>query len=210
MDRFSITIRGISPIMTNRMTQEQLEGLRDKTKKKAKSAAALPAQTEAEQKIYYNADKEPVIPKENLMSCLIEAGKFIRLDGKRQLSTKDTTIVPGILWLEGLSFPILKPNGADPSHWGLAEWKYDMRQGRNPNGGEAVCIVRPRWDEWALRFDALMETEELSENAFRQLFDYAGRRIGLCDFRTERKGFFGQFVVDVWRNHSAEETNKAA
>jgi hypothetical protein len=211
MERFEITLQGNGTgMMTNRMTPEELELLRDKSKKKAKSASAPPAQKVAEQKVYYDAKKRACVPKENLMACLIEAGKFIRLDGKRQLSTKDTTIVPGLLSIDGVSFPLLKPGKGEADKWGLAEWRYDMRQGRNPNGGEAVCIVRPRWDEWAINFTSTMYTEELSESAFRQLFDYAGMRVGLGDFRPARKGFFGQFCVTQWKKLTADDERKAA
>jgi hypothetical protein len=206
MQRTRITLKGITAMFTNRMSKEALEGLRDKTRKKPKCAAAPPAQEEAAKKVYRDHKGHAVIPRENLMACLIAAGQFIRLDGKRQLSTKDTSIVPGLLMIDEDYFPILKPGTGDESEWGLAEWKYDMRQGRNPNGEEAVCIVRPRWDEWALTFHCTIDTDELSEDAFRKLFDYAGRRVGLCDYRVIRKGFFGQFVVTRWDRLSVDET----
>ena len=210
MKRIRIIVRGQGAIMTNRMTLEALEGLRDKTKKKAKCATTPTAEEEAEQKVYYDAKKRPCIPRENLMACLIEAGKFIRLDGKRQLSTKDSTIIPGLLSIEEESFPILKPGKGDPEKWGLATWRYDMRQGRNPNGGEAVCIVRPMWENWAITFTADLETDDLPESTFRQLFDYGGRRVGLCDYRPACKGTFGQFVIDLWEDISPKDEKKAA
>ena len=74
-----------------------------------------------------------------------------------------------------------------------------MRQGRNPNGGEAVCIIRPRFDAWALELSLLAALDSIPESTMRQLVDIAGSRIGLCDFRPQRRGIFGTFRVDSWR-----------
>jgi hypothetical protein len=202
MIRTSIVLRGTRPLLTNRMTPEELQRLHDKTK--APKSAGRPSPEDVAASKVYTANGQPCLPVENLMSCLIEAGKFIRLDGKRQLSTSDSTILPGLLTIEDEILPLLKYDDAkDPTTWGIATWQYDMRQGRNPNGGEAVCIIRPRFDRWAVRMTVQMDTDSLAEDQFRQLFDHAGRRIGIGDFRPERKGIFGQFVVNLWASAPA-------
>jgi hypothetical protein len=204
MERIHVVLKGIRPLLMNRMSQEQLEGLRDKTKKKATTAEKMTPQQEAETKVYA-VDGKPVIPTENLMACLIAAGQFIRLDGKRQLSTGKSTILPGILavedpvlWLYKASEMKVDVRMGTPDTFGLSEWKYDMRQGVNPNGAQAVCIVRPRFDDWGLNFHIQVDPDALKLDAFRQLFDYAGMRVGLCDFRPACKGSFGMFRVDHW------------
>lgn len=196
--RISVTITGTRPLLMNRMTPEELEGLDDKTKKKPKAAAKAPAQERAAAKVY-NEDGRPVMPLENLMACLIEAGKYVRLDGKRQVSTSKGTILPGLMNIETKTLWLRKPNGGDPDAWGVAEWRYEIRQGRNPNGGEAVAIVRPRFEQWGFRLEAEIDTDEMPEDAYRKLFDLGGKRVGLCDFRPQCKGIFGQFRVDEWK-----------
>ena len=193
MERISITLRGTKALLQNRMSPEALEQLRDKTTKKAKTATKPTPEEEAAQKVY-TVDGKPVIPVENLMSCLIEAGRFIRLEGKKMLSNATSTVLPGLLSIEDDVLWL-----QEPTRWGVAEWRYDLRQGRNPNGGEAVAIVRPRFDSWAVRLTIQADLGTLPENTFRQLFDFAGMRVGLGDFRPQRKGIFGQFVVDEWR-----------
>lgn len=199
MQRIDILIRGTKPIMFNRMSPDALEGLRDKTKKKPKTAGAEPPEEEAARKIYTTSEGRPCIPIEMLMSCLIAAGVFVRLDGKRQLSTSSSSMLPGLMSIEEEIVPLLNPADVGaPPEWAPAEWKYDMRQGRNPNGGEAVCIVRPRFNRWAAAFTIMADTDTLPESTFRQLFDFAGMRVGLGEFRPARKGIFGQFRVDRW------------
>lgn len=178
----------------NRMSESTLEGLRTKTKKPKTAGVGqtLTPRQECEPKVHSHG-KTPVIPAENLMSCLIGAGVFVRLDGKRQISTAKATLLPGMLNLLDLYAELLDPKTNQP-----AIWEADVRLGRNPNGGEAVAICRPRFDSWGFTVRCDIDTDEIGENTIRQLWDYAGKRIGLGDFRPSRKGIFGKFVVDGW------------
>ena len=185
----------------NRMTPETLEGLRKPGGKKAKTAPR-PEKTrdEAEPRVYTTKDGHPYIPSENLFSCLVKAGQSVRLDGKRQMSTASSTTLPAYMVLLDPYIPLVDPTTEKPP-----AWEVDVRQGKNPNGGEAVCIVRPRFDVWA--FDVTIEVfeEEIAESVIRDLFDKAGGRIGLGDFRPQRKGPFGRFRVDRWQRTEAAQ-----
>jgi hypothetical protein len=202
IERVKVLVVGTRPLLMNRMTPEELEALDDKTKKKGKAAAKAPAQERAAAKVYAarhsTGEERPVMPVENLMACLIEAGKYVRLDGKRQVSTGRATVLPGVLTITTPVLWLLKPNGGEASAWGIAEWRYELRQGRNPNGGEAVAIVRPRFETWAFDLEIEVDTDTMPLDAYRTLFDLAGKRIGLCDFRPQCKGIFGQFRIDRW------------
>lgn len=196
MKRFSITLKGMPPgHFQNKMGMDALLGLRDKTTKKPKTQARPSLEDEARSHIHFNGDGQPCIPSYMLMATLISAGVYIRLDQKRQLSTKDSTMLPGLLLLEGESFPLLMPGDGTEAGWGFSPWRYEVRQGRNPNGGEAVCIVRPLFEKWAIHFTALLDTETLPEDTFLRLFALAGTRVGIGDFRPQRKGTFGMFNI---------------
>lgn len=201
MTRFNATIKGLSPgLLQNKMGINELMSLRDKTRKVSKHASRPSLEDEAAMHVHLNADKQACIPKSMLMSCLIGAGKFIRLDQKRQLSTKDSSLLPGFLVLEGENYPLLMPGSKDESKWGFSTWKHDIQQGRNPNGGEAVCIVRPLFEKWGISLTLLADLEQLPEDTYLKLFEYAGRRVGLGDFRPARKGTFGMFTLTRWEN----------
>lgn len=190
MNRINVTLRGISPLLMNRMSDEQLLALH--TKEKRKFTAPKEPREAAESRLYRTTVGAPYIPAENLTACLISAGMFIKLDGKRQLSTKQSTLLPAFLAIENAYVPLQDASGKE------ATWDVDMRQGRNPNGGEAVCIIRPRFDQWRMNVTLSIDMESISENVIRQLIDIAGSRIGLGDFRPQRRGVFGKFVVDQW------------
>lgn len=199
-----VACKNLSPLLMNRMGESVLEGLRTKVKapKAAKIGTTRTPREDAESKVYTHGGM-PVIPGENLMSCFIAAGVFIRLDAKRQISTAKATLLPGLMSLLTPTIPLVVPDSKSP-----ATWEADVRQGRNPNGGEAVAICRPRFDAWAFAFRIDVDTTEIGEATIRDLIDKAGRRIGLGDFRPQRKGIFGQFVVEKWIRR--EEVSAAA
>jgi len=192
MKRIEVELTGTSPLLVNRMTDEQLLALHTKEKRKFK--APKDPRDEAAEKVYQTREGRPYLPTENLMACFISAGQYIKLDGKRQMSTKQSTLLPGFLTIEDPYLPLItgKTRAA-------ASWEVDMRQGRNPNGGEAVCIIRPRFDRWAVTASLLVDTDSIAEQVIRELVDIAGSRIGLCDFRPQRRGIFGKFKVTNWK-----------
>lgn len=197
MLRVEVEIEGRTPLLMNRMSPEALEGLRTKAKApKSKTQASQTPREQAESHVYKTKDGVPYLPVENLLSCLIAAGVFIRLDGKRQMSTGKSTTVPGLFEIEESWLPLSSP--AENGTRVPLSWDPDIRQGRNPNGGEAVCIVRPRFDRWAATLTICVDTEQIDEAKIRELFDIAGKRIGLGDFRPQRKGIFGKFNVARW------------
>jgi hypothetical protein len=190
-----IKARGLTPILCNRMSESVLEGLRTKVKK-PKTADIGHVRTpreDCEEKVYLHG-KKPIIPGENLMSALIAGGVFVRLDQKRQLSTGKSTVLPGLMTLLDAVLYLVDPDDEKQP----AKWEPDIRKGTNPNGNEAVCIVRPRFDRWAFVTKIDVDTQAIGENAIRNLWDLTGRRIGLGDYRPARKGIFGQFVVEKW------------
>jgi hypothetical protein len=196
-----VNCRGLTPLLMNRMDESTLEGLRTKTKKPkaANIGTTRTPREDAEPKVHTHGGA-PIIPGQNLMACLIAAGVFVRLDAKRQVSTGKATLLPGLMSLLDFTLPLWAPDTKKP-----AKWEADVRQGRNPNGGEAVAICRPRFDEWSFQARIIVEENEIGENVIRDLWDKAGKRIGLGDFRPSRKGIFGQFVVERWERKAEHE-----
>ena len=189
--RVKVAVEGITPLLHNRLTEDTLENLRTKAKK-PKTAARPTPREECEPKVHAR-DGKPILPTENLLSCLIAAGQYVRLDGKRQLSTAKSTMLPAFLSIEDPFLPLVDPRTGKP-----AAWEVDMRAGRNPNGGEAVCVCRPRFDAWKFIATVQLDLSQIGEATLRELFTIAGRRIGLCDFRPQRKGLYGQFGITSW------------
>lgn len=198
MEIIEVTIESKRPLLFNRLTEQQLQNLWDRKKAPKNAPRPLPREW-ARERLYLTEDKKlPYIPSEMLMSCLIGGGKFIRLEGKKMVSTEKKTVLPGLLQLLDPFILLKKPDSND-----APDWEVDMRGGRNPNGGEAVCIVRPRFDAWRATFQVRIDTDKLAETTFRELFDVAGSNQGLGDFRPEKKGTFGIWHVTHWKRVAA-------
>jgi hypothetical protein len=190
--RREVTLVGVTPLLMNRLSEESLLAIRAKAKKPKNAPKPTPRE-ECEDKVHTH-DGKPVLPVQNLLACLIEAGKFCRLDGKRQISTAKSTILPAFMHFEEGWFAITAPDSKD-----AAAWDVDIRAGRNPNGGEVVCLCRPRFDAWSIKATVRIYTDQIAEASIRELFDLSGSRVGVGDFRPQRKGVFGQFRVDGWK-----------
>lgn len=195
--QIKIRCEGVTPILFNRKTPEMLQALWDKSKAPKNAGRPLPRE-HAQKCLYTDEIGAPYLPGEMLMSALIAAGQQVRLDGRRQISTAKSTVLPGFLTLLDARMPLTP-----------GDWEVDLRGGVNPNGGEAVCIVRPRFDRWGFETNVLVEDTEIDESKIRELFDKAGSSMGLGDFRPQRKGIFGKFRVVCWERQTAPHEHAA-
>ena len=192
-----VTCEGSSPILFNRKSEEMLYRLWSR-EKAPKNASRPDVKVECEGKLYKSQTTGLYfIPARMLMAALINAGQYIRLDGKRQVSTAKSTTLPSFLELEDQELPLLYQEQG---------WSVDWAGGVNPNGGEAVAIVRPRFDKWGFTAHISIDDAEIDEGRMRTLFDYAGSRRGRGAVRPQKKGTFGKFRVMKWERVESRNT----
>lgn len=85
---------------------------------------------------------------------------------------------------------------------GTKDYKIDSRPIVVPATRGRIVRHRPRLDKWECAFEIDYENTLLMEEQVRKIVDDAGERVGLLDFRPERKGPFGRFMVTRWdSNH---------
>lgn len=190
--RILVECKGETPMLMNRMTEETLNDLYYGHKKPKNAEKPIPREA-AEAKLHRLKDGRLHLPVEMLYSSLVAAGRWVRLDGKKTMSTAKYTLLPLFLVIEDKVIPLYKPGTAESP-----PWEVDMRHGKNPNSGDAVCVVRPRLDDWAFSFSLLVDENEASESKIRQLVENAGKFIGIGDHRPARKGVNGCFKIVSW------------
>lgn len=193
------TLRGVFPILMNPMTDEILDDLWAGSSKRKIKVEQTPAQA-AEKKIIRDPKTNKVgIPAEYLLAALVTAGRFVKYDARRNMSTADSSLVPAFVFLEDLFYPF---NDQEVKH------VVDKRRGVLNNGGKevAVCIVRPRFDTW--EFDVTVGFADIGPDKVKQLFEFAGKAAGLGDFRPSCRGPFGRFTIAKWE--VVEDELKAA
>lgn len=181
------TCVGFTPYLMNPATPALLERLR-------KGSSSGPPQARDEKTLEEEAAEKLFVVGgrvgflgDNLLSCLVEAGRHVQHAGKTKLSTTGSSLVPAFLTIEQEFVPFTGNPG----------WVADVRMGRNPRGSEAVAIVRPRFDAWGFEV-TLRLARELEASKARELLEKAGSYIGLGDWRPQRRGKFGKFEVEAW------------
>lgn len=187
MKLVEVSIRGTTPLLLNRFTDENAMSATSGTRAAVVGGKGTPRE-QAEKKLYISeASGKPVIPGPNLFRCIIDAGKFFKA-GKSKITTLKNSLIPACLSIEQIEILIESPE----------PWETDTRAVRIPSTGGRILAHRPCFHNWGLSFTMLLDTEVMDTKLLREIVDAAGKRIGLGDFRPDCKGPFGKFVVDSW------------
>lgn len=175
--KIAIEITGVSPLLMNRFIDES--GIkRDKS---------LTAREEAEKTAYLTEEGKLYYPPENILSCIMSGGRFHK-DGKTKITTARSSLVPaGVSVVDKILY------FSQPS-----SFEVDSRAVVIPSTGGRIMKHRARLDDWVLEFNLTLDTAIFHEKTLRAIIDDAGSKCGLGDFRPERKGYFGRFVVTKW------------
>jgi len=62
-----------------------------------------------------------------------------------------------------------------------------------------VVRTRPLLKKWLLSFTIVYDEGEIKKDVIKEILDYAGRRVGIGDFRPEKGGSFGKFFVSKFK-----------
>lgn len=133
---------------------------------------------------YRRKDGELYIPGINIQRALIGGATYSKGKGRASLQ---------------------KPASAclmvTPEHIGLGtkDYEIDSRPVVVPATKGRVVRHRPRLDAWECAFELEYDQNLLTEAQVRQIVDDTGERVGLLDFRPEKKGPFGRFMVTAWK-----------
>lgn len=197
MANVEVTIEGTTPLLCNRFTDAAQQAASSGTRASAVGEKGTPRE-QAEQKLYLGQDGKFVIPQPNVMRCLIDAGTFFKA-GKSKVTTQKTSLIPACVDIRCVEIPIIH---RDP-------WEVDTRAVRIPSTGGRILAHRPCFHDWRLDFSVDLDTEIMTVKLLREIFDAAGKRIGLGDFRPACKGPFGKFVVTSWVQETEATNGKA-
>ncbi|MGQ0530118.1 MAG: hypothetical protein ACT4PG_09940 [Panacagrimonas sp.] len=182
-----ISIEGVSPLLCNRFHEAAQQKVESGNSAVFVGSKGSP-RDQAEAKLYRDSTGHCVVPGPNLFSAIIEAGKYIKA-GKSKLSTNRSSIIPAGLSVDQIELPILP-----------GKWEVDSRAVVIPSTGGRIMCHRPRFDEWRLHASLVIDDSMFGEKVVRELVDFAGSRVGLGDFRPQRRGPFGRFKVVSWRS----------
>jgi hypothetical protein len=195
MIEIKCVIQGISPLLMNRFTDEAAMEATKGSRGSSKAKKKLSPLEDARSRLYLSEEtKRPIIPGPCIFASIREAGKYFKI-GRSQITTRDSSMVPGCLIIREIGCEILQ-KGAEKN--GGAKWHVDTRPVRILSTGGGVNRHRPIFHEWGAEFHMILDDEIMDVDLLRELVDTAGKRLGLLDFRPQRKGPYGRFVVIHW------------
>lgn len=180
-----VTISGVTPLLMNRFTEESEIAVSSGTRTSIRGMRGTPRE-QAAPKAYKNEAGELFIPGPNIFSCLVAAGSFHK-SGRVKLTTHKSSLIPAGLSVVELVCPL-----------NTKDWECDSRSVVIPSTGGRIMCHRPRLDAWQATFTLEIDETMFDPKFVRLLVDDAGKKIGLGDYRPQRKGPFGRFVVANW------------
>jgi hypothetical protein len=78
------------------------------------------------------------------------------------------------------------------------DFEVDSRPVTIPATKGRIMRHRPRWDHWNATFPLTIDDDLLDPDMAHQLLQEAGVSYGIGDFRPEKRGPFGTFLVTQW------------
>lgn len=170
----TVAIKGTSPLLMHAFPLEPIEAIGKKT----------PAE-QAEYAAYrVPATDELYIPGVAIQRALVGAATYSQGKGRATLQKPAAACL------------LVSP---DYVGLGVTDYAIDSRPVVVPATRGRIMRHRPRLDEWKVVFNLEYDDVLLSEKQVREIVDNMCSRVGLLDFRPERKGPFGRSMVTSWK-----------
>lgn len=166
MLKYKVLCVGVSPLLMNPATDELLDQLDGGAGARKPKITDEDPKAKAEKKIIKSDTGQIGVPSEYMFACLVEAGRLIKIDSRRSISTKDSTLLPSFLVIEDTFLPFENQE---------AKWEVDRRRGMLDNAGKktAVCITRPKFKEWSFVLDLSVDEKEIAVDKIKNLVEKA-------------------------------------
>lgn len=175
-ESFTVTIEGISPLISNAISDETRAIIEAKGQKKPLPASeGRDPQKEFQDAIYRTKDGRPGVPAGAFKSACVAACSFVKEATK--------VAVKGAFQIMGDILPI---EGSEPKF--RKDWP-------RPRSGALVVDYRAEYEEWSVDLDIIHNPAVMSRASIVNLFEHAGIHIGVGSRRPQCNGQFGMFQV---------------
>lgn len=174
-NEINVVIEGISPLLMHAFPLVPVKGI-DK----------MTMEEQAKHAEYRTADGHLYVPGINIQRCLINGATYSKGKGRASLQKQAAACL-----LVNPEYVLLYQT----------DYTIDMRAVVVPATKGRIVRYRPRFEQWKLTFGILYDPQLLSKVELRQIVDDSGSRVGLLDFRPEKKGPFGRFHVTKWEDN---------
>lgn len=175
MENLQVRIEGISALLMHKYPMTEVNV-------KTKGKNAKQTEDDVESYLYKDESGKLAQPSTHIIGTLKRAGAKFQIPGQGKLTFKN---------LMGSGAVIIIPDMIPHEMQG---WEIDRRPVVISRGGR-IPRSRPMLPKWALSFTVEYDEDEIPKSALKEILDFAGRRVGIGDFRPEKGGPFGKFIV---------------
>ena len=164
-----VKIEGVSPLLQHRYEMEEKE------KKSTRKVGSVDYSKEVERAIYRDESGNIYQPASHIEGCLMKAAVNFQIAGKGKKTYKDLT---KMVIVDPFAIPHLQP-------------KFVIDKRPVVINRARIIRCRPRFDKWSLEFSMMITEDQLPIEVLEEILEYAGRYIGIGDYRPR----FGRFRI---------------
>lgn len=188
MKTFQVSIKGVTPLLQHRFGEE--------AEQSGATRGVLvnrgTPREEAAKVVYQNKRGEFYFPGTAIGRLLREAGGSHKMKGSRKSAKY---IIPAACLVMQDEIAIRNGDGKTLAK----EFEVDSRPVTIPATKGRVMRHRPRFDHWSATFVLRVNEKLLPPDFVNQLLSEGGQQIGIGDYRPEKGGPFGTFVLTEWK-----------
>jgi len=180
--KIHVKIKGLTPLLMNRLTPEDLASGGVKKKR-------YDPEVEARKSAYIttvDGKEQLYIPGRWLYSMIVSAAGAYKAQGRRA----------------SLSSLLAGTIRVDPEEILLGHCNYEIDERVVRIGDARVLAWRPKVKDWTAEFDIIYNKTHVTPSiaeSLKGILEDAGIRLGIGDFRPQHKGPFGTFTVEEFK-----------
>lgn len=175
--KINVKVEGISPLLMNRFRDKSIDS-------ESKKRTGSMEKGDIEDKLYQIEGKN-YIPAVYFRNSLVESSKQFKIIGKgkstySKLVGATVEVIPEMIPLNE-SYEAFKIAGVNP-----------MTKGR-------MMVTRPRFNKWSAEFQIILNDDGIPKSVMNEILEQSGHYVGIGDWRPEKKGMFGKFMVTLFK-----------
>ena len=175
-------VTGISPLLQHRFAIDETGAAKGPKQKNKEQQEDL-----VEQSLYRLPDGTIYQPSIHILSSMKRAGVKFQIPGQGKLTYKN---------LIGSGAVMINPDAIPHK---IQAFEVDVRAVVMPSTRGRVARKRPVLNTWRLCFEIEYDDTEISADDIHEILAYAGKRVGIGDFRPEKGGSFGRFMISGFK-----------
>jgi len=186
----TFNVDGITPLLMNNIGSMEEEGKSSTRTKK------IDPEADAAKRLYVTANGNLYIPSIAFLNSLWEGAAYQKI-GKDSARSR----IQGAVFVVDQESILIHPETGDP--FKNTEWEIDSRAVVIKSTKGRIMRHRPLVRDWACLVSLEVDSDfiDIEENII-PLFNIAGRKIGVMDYRPAKRGPFGRYNVSL---HSIAE-----